>query len=212
MKFLFDLFPVILFFAVFKLAGSHPEAAAALAQNIGYQTDPAHLPVLLATAATILATLAQVIWVKFKHGKVDNMLWVSLGIIVVFGGATLLLHDETFIKFKPTALYWLFAATLLLSRLLFKRNLIRNLWQEMIRNAMEGGLKVPDSVWDKFNLAWSGFFAALGVLNLYVAYNYSTETWVNFKLFGITGMLFACVLLQVMALSKYLQPDEKEKN
>ncbi|HEU0187259.1 MAG TPA: septation protein A [Gallionellaceae bacterium] len=204
MKFLFDLFPVILFFAVFKLAGAHPDSAQALALSIGYQTDVQHLPVLLATATAILATIAQVIWVKLKHGKVDTMLLVSLGIIVIFGGATLLLHDETFIKFKPTALYWLFAAVLLLSRLLFKRNLLRNMLQDK--------LQLPDAVWDKLNLAWSGFFAVLGVVNLYVAYHYSTEAWVNFKLFGATGMMFVFILLQALVLGKYLQPDEKEKN
>src|SRR5512139_1259872 len=200
MKFLFDLFPVILFFAVFKLAGAHPDSAQALALSVGYQTDVQHLPVLLATAAAILATIAQVIWVKLKHGKVDTMLLVSLGIIVVFGGATLLLHDETFIKFKPTALYWLFAVVLLLSRLLFRRNLLRNMLQDK--------LHLPDAVWDKLNLAWSGFFALLGAVNLYVAYHYSTEAWVNFKLFGATGMLFAFIMLHAFVLAKYLQPDD----
>ncbi len=204
MKFLFDLFPVILFFAVFKLAGAHPESAQALALGIGYQADVQHLPVLLATAAAILATLAQVVWVKLKHGKVDTMLLVSLGIIVVFGGATLMLHDETFIKFKPTALYWLFAVVLLLSRLLFRRNLLRNMLQDK--------LHMPDTVWDKLNLAWSGFFALLGAVNLYVAYHYSTEAWVNFKLFGATGMLLVFILLHAFVLAKYIQPDEKEEN
>lgn len=204
MKILFDLFPVILFFAVFKLAGSHPDSAQAFANAIGYAADPQHLPVLLATATAILATLAQIIWVKFRHGKVDTMLWVSFTIILVFGGATLLLHDETFIKFKPTALYWMFAGVLLFSRLLFKRNLLRNMMQEK--------MTLPDAVWDKVNLAWSGFFAVLGVVNLYVAHNYSTETWVNFKLFGATGMMFAFILLHAIFLAKYMEPDEKEKN
>jgi intracellular septation protein len=204
MKILFDLFPVILFFGVFKLAGAHPDSAQALASAIGYAADPQHLPVLLATATAILATLAQIIWVKFRHGKVDTMLWVSFAIIVVFGGATLLLHDEAFIKFKPTALYWLFAGVLLFSRLLFKRNLIRNMMQEK--------MTLPDGVWDNVNLAWSAFFGVLGIINLYVAHNYSTETWVNFKLFGATGMMFVFVLLHAVFLAKYLEPDDKEKN
>lgn len=212
MKILFDLFPVILFFVVFKLAGGNADSAQAFAHWIGYAADPQHLPVLLATAAAMLATSAQVVWVKFKHGKVDTMLWVSFFLIVILGSATLLLHDETFIKFKPTALYWVFAGALLVSRLLFKRNLIRNLLQELMRNAMEGKLAVPDAAWDRYNLAWSGFFLALGGINLYVATHYPTDTWVKFKVFGASSMLFVCMLLQVMALARYMQPDDKEKN
>src|SRR3989339_648995 len=118
MKILFDLFPVILFFGVFKYAGGNPEATQALATYIGYQADPMHLPVLFATATAIIATMAQILWVKLKHGKVDTMLRVSFAIILVFGGATLLLHDGAFIKIKPTALYWLFALVLLFSNIL----------------------------------------------------------------------------------------------
>ena len=130
MKILFDLFPIILFFAVFKLTGNNPADTQAFAAAIAYQADPQHLPVLLATATAIFATMAQIIWVKLRHGKVDTMLWVSFAIILVFGGATLLLHDETFIKVKPTALYWLFALVLLFSNMLFKKNLIRSLMEE----------------------------------------------------------------------------------
>src|SRR5574340_1729162 len=158
MKLLFDLFPVILFFAVFKIAG-----------------------VFAATATAIAATFAQVAWVKHRHGKVDTMLWVSLGIITVFGGATLLLHDETFIKWKPTVLYWLFSAILLFSNLLFNKNLVHALLHEKIA--------LPLHIWNRLNLSWSLFFAMLGFINLYVAFSYSTDTWVNFKLFGFTPLL-----------------------
>lgn len=179
MKTLFDLFPVILFFVVFKIFG-----------------------VYAATGAAIAATVAQVAWVKYRHGKVDTMLWVSLGIIVFFGGATLLLHDETFIKWKPTVLYWFFAATLLFSRLLFGKNFIRSLLEEKIT--------LPDSVWHQLNLAWSAFFIVLGFVNLYVAFNYSLDTWVNFKLFGATAMMLVFIVLQAMMLSKYTQQEEKK--
>jgi intracellular septation protein len=179
MKMLFDLFPVILFFVTFKFFG-----------------------VFTATATAIIATFAQVAWVKYRHGKVDTMLWVSLGIISLFGGATLLLHDETFIKLKPTVLYWFFSIALLLSPLLFKKNLMRELLHEK--------LALPDVLWSKLNLAWSGFFAVLGVVNLYVAFNYTTDAWVNFKLFGATGMMLAFVVLQSLWLSKYVQEDKKE--
>ena len=180
MKILFDLFPVILFFAAFKLFG-----------------------IYAATASAIAATIAQIAWTKWRHGKVDTMLWVSFGIIAVFGGATLLLHDETFIKWKPTVLYWVFTSVLLFSNLLFGKNLMRALLQEK--------LTLPARVWNHLNLAWSLFFAMLGLVNLYVAFNYSTDTWVNFKLFGATGMMLVFVLLQAMALAKYVEED-KEQN
>jgi intracellular septation protein len=179
MKILFDLFPVILFFVVFKVFG-----------------------VYAATASAIAATLAQVAWVKYRHGKVDTMLWVSLGIIVVFGGATLFLHDETFIKWKPTVLYWFFASALLFSRPLFGKNLMRSLLQEK--------MSLPDPVWHYLNLAWSAFFIALGFVNLYVAFNYTLDAWVNFKLFGATSMMFVFILLQAAVLSKYMEADKKE--
>jgi intracellular septation protein len=201
MKILFDLFPVILFFAVFKLAGSHADQAQAFATYLQYQADPKHLPVLFATATAMIATLAQIIWVKFRHGKVDAMLWMSFAIIIVFGSATLALHDEAFIKVKPTALYWLFAAALLFSKILFGKNLIRSL--------MEPKMSLPDRVWGQLNLAWSGFFIALGILNLYVAWNFSTETWVNFKLFGATGIMFIFVILQAAMVAKHIEADKK---
>ena len=180
MKLLFDLFPIILFFAAFKLFG-----------------------IYAATAAAIAATVLQIVWSKWRHGKVDTMLWVSFAIISVLGGATLLLHDENFIKWKPTVLYWVFAATLLFSRLLFGKNLMHALLHEK--------LALPHRVWDHLNLGWSLFFAALGVANLYVAFNYPTETWVNFKLFGTTGLMLVFVLLQATLLSKYVEED-KEQN
>jgi intracellular septation protein len=179
MKLLFDLFPVILFFIVFKVAG-----------------------VFAATACAIVATFVQVGWVKYRHGKVDTMLWVSLGIITVFGGATLLLHDETFIKWKPTVLYWFFSAALLGSSILFKKNLMRALLGEK--------LALPDAVWGNVNLAWAAFFAALGLINLYVAYSYSTDTWVNFKLFGATGIMLVFIFAQAAMLAKYVEEDKKE--
>ncbi len=180
MKLLFDLFPVLLFFAAFKLFG-----------------------IFAATAAAIAATVMQIIWTKWRHGKVDTMLWISFAIIGLFGGATLLLHDETFIKWKPTILYWVFALVLLLSNLLFGKNLMRVMLQEKVA--------LPAKVWGHVNLAWSLFFAVLGVVNLYVALNYSTDAWVNFKLFGATGMMLLFVLLQALALSKYMEED-KEQN
>ncbi|MBI5439235.1 MAG: septation protein A [Nitrosomonadales bacterium] len=179
MKLLFDLFPVILFFIAFKIQG-----------------------IYVATAVAIAATIAQIIWTKWRHGKVDTMLWVSFAIIAVFGGATLLLQDETFIKWKPTVLYWLFSAILLFSNLLFDKNMMRALLHEKIA--------MPLHVWHRLNLIWSLFFAALGFINLYVAFNYSTDDWVNFKLFGFTGLMVVFILAQSVWLAKYV--DEKKEN
>lgn len=200
MKFLFDLFPIILFFVAFKIAGANPDQAAALASSIGYLADAKQLPVLIATAVAIVATFGQIGWVHYRHGKADKMLWISLGIILVFGGATLLLHDETFIKWKPTVLYWLFAVVLIASALLFKKNLIKAM--------MEKQLTVSEPVWSRLNLSWAGFFAFMGFLNLYVAFNYSTEAWVNFKLFGSMGLMFCFVIAQSLLLSKYIHEED----
>ena len=177
MKFLFDLFPVILFFVAFKFFGIYP-----------------------ATAVAIGATFVQIGWVWYRHRKIDNMLWVSLGVIVVFGGATLLLHDETFIKWKPTVLYWLFGVVLLTAEIGFRKNLIKAM--------MEKQMALPDAVWRKLLMSWAGFFTVMGALNLYVAFNYSTDAWVNFKLFGGMGLMLVFVVLQALMLAKYV--DNKE--
>ena len=179
MKFLFDLFPVILFFIAFKVGD-----------------------IFIATGVTIAATFAQIGWLLLRKKKIDVMLWVSLGIVVVAGGLTLLLHDETFIKWKPTVLYWAFAIGLGGSSLLFGKNLIRSV--------LEGQVKLPDPVWENLNLAWIGFFIFMGCANLAVAFafNLSTDTWVNFKLFGGMGLMLLFALAQGLVLSKY--SEEKE--
>jgi len=203
-KIFFDLFPIILFFIAFKLAGSYPEQAAAFAASLHYTAlDLKQLPILLATGVAICATLLQIAWVLLRHGKVDTMLWVSLGLITVLGGATLFFQDPTFIKWKPTALYWLFALVLAVSQLLFKKNLIRSMMQQ-------AQMELPEPVWVKLNYSWIGFFAVMGVLNIYVAYNYSLSTWVDFKLFGTTGIMFAFIIGQGLMLSKYVVHKESE--
>lgn len=177
MKFLFDLFPIILFFVAFKLWG-----------------------IFTATAVAIGATLVQIAWVAFRHRKVDPMLWLSLGIVTVFGGATLMLHDETFIKWKPTVLYWAFAVVLMVSQLGFGKNLIEAMMGKQIT--------LPARVWAQLNVVWSIFFALLGLLNLFVAYHFSTDAWVNFKLFGATGILVVFIVGQSLWLSRYMKEEE----
>jgi intracellular septation protein len=198
MKFLFDLFPVILFFVAFKIAGANESIAYDFATRwLGDGIAPNQAPILIATAVVIIATFGQIAWVWLRHRKVDTMLWVSLAIIVVFGGATLYLHDETFIKWKPTVLYWLFGLVLLVSASVFRKNLIRALMKEQI--------VLPDAIWSRLNAAWISFFAVMGVANLFVAFNFSTDTWVNFKLFGTMGLMLLFVLAQGMLLSKYIE-------
>jgi intracellular septation protein len=176
MKFLFDLFPVILFFIAFKAAD-----------------------IYVATGVAIAATFVQVGWLKLRGRKVEPMLWASLAIIVVFGGATLLLQDETFIKWKPTVLYWLFGVVLAGAAAL-RRNLIRAMLSEQ--------MQLPEAVWSRLNASWVGFFLFMGAANLYVAYNYSTDLWVNFKLFGGMGLMLLFVLLQAVFLARYVEEEK----
>jgi len=203
MKFLFDLFPVILFFAMFKWGESNPDAAQSLAQQFlsglvsGGTASATQAPIMLATAIAILATFAQIGYLLARGRKVDGMLWVSLAIITLFGGATIYFHNETFIKWKPTVLYWCFGTALLAGQLLFGKNLIRLM--------MEKQITLPDAIWQRLSLSWAAFFGAMGVVNLYVAYNFPTGFWVNFKLFGFTGLMFAFVIAQSLLLSKYVK-------
>ncbi len=179
MKLLFDLFPVILFFVAFKLQG-----------------------IYVATGVAIAATIVQVGWVIARRRKVSNMQWMSLVIIVLFGGATLLLRDETFIKWKPSVLYWL-AGAVFLGGLAFGTNLVKAVMSE--------GIKMPEHAWTKLCVAWGVFFLFKGTLNLWVAYTFDTDTWVNFKLFGGMGLMLAFVVAQAFWISKYLPDEEATK-
>ena len=202
MKLLFDLFPVILFFATFKFAEKDPGWAAGWVAALlgGGAVDLKQAPILLATVVVIVATVAQIAWVRFRHGKVDKMLWVSLVLVVVFGGMTLIFQDETFIKWKPTILYWVFSATLAFAALVLNKNPIKAMLGEQ--------MTLPEPVWARVNLSWVGFFLFMGALNLFVAYNFSTDAWVNFKLFGGMGLLFAFVIAQGFMLSKYMEEEK----
>jgi intracellular septation protein len=177
MKFLFDLFPVLLFFAAFKFAD-----------------------IYVATAVAIGATLLQICLLALLRKKIEPMLWISLAIIVVFGGATLVLRDETFIKWKPTVLYWLFGAVLAVSDLLLRKNLIRAM--------LAAKVQLPDAIWARLNWSWIAFFLFMGAANLAVAFNFSTDQWVNFKLFGGTGLMLLFVVGQATYLARHVEEEK----
>ena len=173
MKLLFDLFPVILFFAAFKIAEDQPDAAIAVAERFMGEG-------LIATVVAIAAPFLQVGWLMLRDRKVEPMLWISLAVIVVFGSLTLYLRNEMFIKWKPTILYWIFGGILVYGNIA-GRNFIR-----MLLSKAE--IEMPGHAWGTLQNMWIGFFAAMGVVNLLVAYLCSTDTWVNFKLFGLMGL------------------------
>ena len=177
MKLLLDFFPIVLFFATFEALG-----------------------ICAATAVAIVATVAQIAWLRHKNGFVEPMQWVSLGVIVVFGGATLLTQDETFIKWKPTVLYWLMGGALWIGYVVFKRNFLRQL--------MSAQLELPEHVWLVLLHSWASFFALMGVLNIWVANHFDTDTWVSFKLFGGLGLMLVFIVLQGVYLSRYIKEDK----
>ena len=203
MKLLLDFLPILLFFAAFKGAEANRDWAADFAtRHLGFMVSggsvgPTEAPVLLATVVVVFATLAQVAYLKLRGRKVDTMLWVSLVLVVGLGGLTVWFHSETFIKWKPSVLYWVMGTALWLSPLLFSKNLLKALLGEQ--------MKLPPRVWHRLNFAWVAFFAGMGLLNLWVAYSFSTATWVNFKLFGGIGLMLAFTVAQGLYLSRYLE-------
>ena len=177
MKLLLDFFPILLFFGAFKL-----------------------WDIFVATTVAIVATLLQLGWMRYSTGRTEPMQWLSLGVIVVFGGATLVAQDETFIKWKPTVLYWAMGGALMVGQVFFRRNWLQSL--------MKSQMALPDHAWRVMLWSWCGFFALMGVLNLWVAYHFDTDTWVNFKLFGGMGLMLVFVLAQAMYLGRFMDNGE----
>lgn len=206
MKLLFDFLPIALFFGIFKYAESHTAWAAQFAtQTLGLLVSGGNVsekeaPVLLATSVVIAATALQIMVTKLRGKKVDAMLWISFLLVTVLGGATIFFHNEDFIKWKPTGLYWTAGLALIVAQTLFKKNGIKAL--------MGSQLELPAPVWAKLNTAWAVFFLAMGALNLWVAYSYPTAVWVNFKLFGILGLMLVFALGQAFFLGKYMPKDD----
>lgn len=177
MKVLFDLLPVVAFFVLYKLSD-----------------------IYVATVAAIVASLLQVGFLWFRHRRVEAMHLVTLAIIVVFGGATIVLHDPTFIKWKPTILQWLFALVFLGSHWVGEKPVVRRM--------LEKQMPLPEHLWIRLSAAWVGFFLVAGGANLYVAFHYDENTWVNFKLFGLMGLTMLFIIGQTLFLMPYLQEVE----
>jgi len=182
MKFLFEFLPILTFFIAFKT-----------------------FDIYVATGVAIAITVLQMVWLKIKNQPITKMQIFNFLIILVFGSLTIFLHDKTFIMIKPTILYWSFALALAMSFYLFKKNLIQMVLGKEVKLKDD----TDETIWSKVNLSWVIYFAVLGLLNLYVAYNFTEETWVNFKLSTI-GLLVVFIVLQGLWLSKYIQTDESE--
>ncbi len=172
-KFLFDLFPLILFFIAFRVAD-----------------------IYTATAVAIAAGIVQFLWLKLRGKAIETMHWINLTVIIVFGGATLFFQNDAFIKWKPTVLYWIFAAALVGGRLFFSRNLMQKL--------MGGQVDLPAAAWNALNTSWAVFFLFCGALNLYVAFSghFTESQWVSFKVFGLLALMVLFVIGQSIWLSR----------
>ncbi|MCU6433234.1 septation protein A [Undibacterium sp. Jales W-56] len=202
MKFLFDIFPVILFFISFKLGERNLEFAQSLVDQYlsglisGGKPTADLAPILLATAIAIIGSVLQFGYLVIRRKKIDALLWISFVVIVGFGSATIYFHSETFIKWKPTVIYWCYAVAFLFAQFLFKKNLLRA--------TMGTQITLPDDVWSKLSLAWIAYFFVMGIVNLYVAFSFPTTTWVSFKLYSIAA-LPVFIVVQGLFLSKYME-------
>lgn len=182
MKMLFDFFPIILFFAAFKLGGND---------------------IILATQVAIAATFVQVTLFWLKNRRFEKMHLITLVLISIFGGITIWLDNPLYIQWKTTILEWVFALAFLGSHYIGKDNFVKRM--------MGKALTAPDEIWAKLNFAWVGFFTLMGFINLYVIYNFSQEAWVDFKTFGMLGLTFVFMIAQGVVLSRYIEPEKLEE-
>jgi intracellular septation protein len=177
MKQLLEFIPIILFFIAFKL-----------------------YDIYVATAVVIVATTIQVIITWFKYKKVEPMQWITLGLILVMGGATLYLQNEQFIKWKLTIIEWLFGLAFLGSQFFGKKPFVQRM--------MGSSLELPAIIWKRLNIMWASFFISVGFINIYVMQNYNTDDWVNFKTFGVPGLMIIFIIIQLLFIYKYIPETE----
>jgi intracellular septation protein len=207
MKLFLDFLPLLLFFIIGKYADRNTDWAAQFAtDHFGFMVSGGvvgkdEASALLATIVVIIATGVQITWLLSSRRKVDLMLWVTFALVVVLGGATIWFHNPTFIKWKPSALYWAMGLAFWVSQAFFHKNLLQIMMGQQ--------LQLPPSVWHRLNFAWIGFFGLLGLVNLYVAYTFSTSTWFTFKAFGVTGLMLLFMLAQGFYISKHLEPESE---
>ncbi|MGR8930512.1 MAG: septation protein A [Gammaproteobacteria bacterium] len=180
MKPILEFFPIVLFFIAYKL-----------------------YDIYIATSVAIVSTVIQVAIYWFKYRKVETMQWITLGLILVMGGATIYLQDEQFIKWKLTIIEWLFGFAFLASQFIGQKTFIERM--------MGANLDLPTNIWKRLNLSWSLFFIAVGTLNLYVMHHFSTDDWVNFKTFGVPVMMVVFIVIQMAFLYKYAPETEAKK-
>lgn len=173
MKLLFDIFPIILFFVFYKIYG-----------------------IYTATGIAMLASIFQVVWFRIKEQRFEKMHLISLVLVVLLGGATLFFHNPSFIKLKPTGIYWLSALAFIGSAFIGTKTLIQKM--------LDGNIQLPDLIWRRLNYSWALFFILMGMINLYVAKHCDTDTWVNFKLFGGAGMTLLFVFIQSLYLTRHM--------
>ncbi len=177
MHFFYDLLPIILFFVAYKLYG-----------------------IFTATIVAIVAVLAQVSLTAIRGKKPEMMQLITLGMVIVLGGATLLFKNELFIKWKPTAVYWVLGITFAITAMVSKKNLVQKM--------LEKNLELPEKAWSTLNTSWCGFFFLMGILNLFVVYNFDTNTWVNFKLFGTLILTLIFAGIQGLLISRFISNSE----
>tara|TARA_B100002049_G_scaffold120212_1_gene88830 strand:- start:103 stop:663 length:561 start_codon:yes stop_codon:yes gene_type:complete len=185
MKFLFDFFPLVAFLIAF------------------YYPEDREQGIYLAIQVLIIASAIQIIIYWLITRKFEKMHVITLVLTVILGGATLLLKDVRFIKWKPTAVNWVFALVFLGSQFIGKKPIIRRM--------MDHAISVPDEIWTKLNIGWVVFFIFSGIANLYVVYNFSTEFWVNFKVYGLLGLTFIFAIAQAMYMSQHIKDIKEEK-
>ena len=178
MKQLFEFIPIILFFIAFKL-----------------------YDIYVATAVVIVATVIQVAITWIKYRKVETMQWITLGLILVMGGATIYLQNEQFIKWKLTIIEWLFGLAFLGSQFFGKKTFVERM--------MGASLELPQTVWKRLNLMWATFFISVGFINIYVMQNYTTDDWVTFKTFGVPGLMIVFIIIQMLYIYKYIPETEE---
>ncbi len=202
MKLLIDFLPIVIFFAVYKLSSELIAFCSGIFSPEFIEVLNNTQPIILATAVLIPATIIQILYTRWVSGKVEKMHLVTLALVVLLGGATVIFGDKSFIQWKPTVVNWLFAIAFLGSQFIGDKNLIQRM--------MDGKVFLPSEVWRRLNYAWVLFFLFSGTVNIYVAYTMSEETWVNFKLFGMLGLTIVFIIAQGIYLSRHIEHDKLE--